>query len=250
MAPAYLAGISPYSRGVSRAACALYEKIICVNSEIRDALLALGAHPSRIEVLPAYLKTSASVPLPHALEELCRSHSPVISSVLFHRPEYGFDVLISALERIYPQYPRLGCLVLGGGERFAEAKSQVSESGLDRVVHLLGDVPHDVSIALMARSDAFVRCTLSDGDALSVREALDLDVPAIASDIGYRPSRAILFPPGDPAALASRLRHVLNGATRQMGGSARKQRTEMKTDPAPLLRLYGCSSEPALEVRR
>ena len=51
----------------------------------------------------------------------------------------------------------------------------------------------------------FVRATLADGDSTSVREALSLGVPVVASDIGTRPAGAILFPPGDVEEMLSKV---------------------------------------------
>jgi len=46
----------------------------------------------------------------------------------------------------------------------------------------------------------FVRPTLADGDAVSVREALALGRVVVASAVGERPAAARLFPAGDAAA--------------------------------------------------
>jgi glycosyltransferase involved in cell wall biosynthesis len=49
----------------------------------------------------------------------------------------------------------------------------------------------------MSACDVFLRPTIEDGDSISVREALSLGVPVVASRVGMRPSGAILFRPGD-----------------------------------------------------
>jgi glycosyltransferase involved in cell wall biosynthesis len=48
----------------------------------------------------------------------------------------------------------------------------------------------------MSACDVFLRPTLEDGDSISVREALSLGVPVVASRVGARPAGAILFQPG------------------------------------------------------
>jgi glycosyltransferase involved in cell wall biosynthesis len=116
---------------------------------------------------------------------------------LFFRPEYGFDLLIAALARLRRIYPALGCLVMGTGEQRAEAEQRIREAGLEDSVLLLGDVPHDACLAWMSAGDVFLRPTLADGDSISVREALALGVPVVASRVGARPAGAILFRPGD-----------------------------------------------------
>jgi glycosyltransferase involved in cell wall biosynthesis len=117
--------------------------------------------------------------------------------VLFFRPEYGFDFLIDTLTRVKCLYPSFGCLVMGSGEQRARAEKRVREAALDDSVLLLGDVDHDTRLALMSACDVFLRPTLEDGDSISVREALSLGIPVVASRVGTRPDGAILFRPGD-----------------------------------------------------
>lgn len=47
--------------------------------------------------------------------------------------------------------------------------------------------------ALMKHSDITVRCTATDGDSLSVREGLDLNIKVLATDRVSRPNGVILF---------------------------------------------------------
>jgi glycogen(starch) synthase len=58
---------------------------------------------------------------------------------------------------------------------------------------------------LMSRSDVFLRPTLEDGDSISVREAISLGVPVVASRTGARPAGAILFEPGNMEDMLSKL---------------------------------------------
>ena len=60
-------------------------------------------------------------------------------------------------------------------------------------------------LELMSRSDVFLRPTLSDGDSISVREAISLGVPVVASRIGARPAGATLFESGNVEDLLSKL---------------------------------------------
>jgi glycosyltransferase involved in cell wall biosynthesis len=215
MVPDYLATAPGWGRALARRALRQYGRVLCVNQRIAEALAALGVDPgagrSRLEVVPAYLPAPPASGAPFAagleagIESWLAGRSPVLSTTLFFRPEYGFEVLLGALARLAPRHPGLGCLVLGSGEGEAAARRLVRERGLEERVRLLGDVPHELCLALMARSDLFVRPTLVDGDALSVREALALGLPVVASDAGFRPPGVELFPAGDAGALAARI---------------------------------------------
>ena len=61
----------------------------------------------------------------------------------------------------------------------------------------------------MARSDVFLRPALEDGDSISVREALAMGIPVVASRVGTRPPGTILFRKGDKTDLVDKLESVL-----------------------------------------
>jgi glycosyltransferase involved in cell wall biosynthesis len=206
LVPRFLRTASAGTRALVRLALRRYDRVLCANDAIRAAVEPLGRHGSRARTLPAYLSAPpAEVELPRDLERWLSGRRPLLCTALFFRPEYGFDLLVAAVERLRASHPSLGCLVLGGGDEAEPARERLRARGLERAVLLAGDVDHDSCLALMSRSDLFVRPTLADGDALSVREALALGVPVVASDAGHRPPGVVLFPCGDLEALVAAL---------------------------------------------
>lgn len=195
MVSGYLEAAPGWRRKLAALACSLYTQVICAGPETSSALLSLGVNS---EVLPAFLGAASTEVSPEpGLPAWIARHRPLFSTVLFFRPEYGFDLLIAALSRLRRLYPSLGCLVMGSGEQRAEAARRIREAGLEDSILLLGDVQHDACLSLMSVCDVFLRPTLADGDSISVREALALGVPVVASRVGARPAGAILFRPGD-----------------------------------------------------
>jgi glycogen(starch) synthase len=210
MAPGYLRAAPRSRRRLAAFVCSLYPRVICVSDEIRSAILSLGVPAHRTEIVPACLRTERTeVALDPSILAWIRRHQPLFSTTLFFRPEYGFDLLASAMARLRLRYPSVGCLVMGSGEQREEAERQIHETGLDDNVLLLGDVNHDTCLALMSASDVFIRPTLQDGDSTSVREALSLGVPVVASRIGTRPTGAILFQPGDVGEMLSKIEQAM-----------------------------------------
>ncbi len=206
MAPAYLHAAPRWGRGLARFVCSLYSRVICVSDGIRDALLSLGLTADRTEIVPACLTTKRpEVSLDPSILAWIGKRQPLLSTTLFFRPEYGFDLLATAVARLRLHYPWVGCLVMGSGEQRDQAERRIHEAGLEENVLLLGDVNHDTCLALMSVSDVFVRPTLADGDSTSVREALSLGVPVVASRIGSRPAGALLFQPGDAEELLTKV---------------------------------------------
>lgn len=201
MVPGYLVRAPLWRRKLAAMTCSLYRQVICVSQEISNALVSLGVKSQRMEVLPAFLSTerpkSGGQNWPPQILEWIAQHRPLFSTVLFFRPEYGFDFLVAALDRMNRLYPSFGCLVMGSGEQRDEAEKRVRDAGLEESILLLGDVDHDACLGLISLCDVFLRPTLEDGDSISVREALSLGVPVVASRTGARPAAAILFRPGD-----------------------------------------------------
>jgi len=201
MAPAFIKRAPKWARPALRLGCRQYRRVICVNEEIAGAVAELGISKERIQIKPAFLPIeSRECPVPSAIEHWMKKHSPVITSTIFFRPEYGFEFLVRAVTTLREKYPRMGCLVMGGGE----SREQAAEG-----MFLAGDLNHELCLALMARSSVFVRPTLRDGDSISVREAHALGVPVVASNVGTRPDGVVLFEAGDVNGLVDALKRVL-----------------------------------------
>ena len=214
LAPAYLRSSSRWKREIARLACVLYDRVTCVNTEIADAVTELGLEANKVQITPAFLPIEATdVSLPVNIESWLQQRSPVVSATMFFRPEYGFEILLSALSCLKERYPKIGCFVMGSGEEHAKAEGLVEKGGLKGIVYLGGDLDHELCLALMARSSLFVRPTFQDGDSISVREALALGVPVVASNVGTRPDGVALFTVGDVDGLVNAVVSVLSTAT-------------------------------------
>jgi glycosyltransferase involved in cell wall biosynthesis len=133
----------------------------------------------------------------------------LIASALAPGPEYGAAVLLDAFALVRARRPDAGLVVYGPGTRAPALAAAVRARGLAGSVHHLGELPRDRALAVVAAADLFIRPTLADGDAISVREALALGRPVVASAVGARPSEAALFPPGDAVACAEQVFQTL-----------------------------------------
>lgn len=209
MAPGYLRrGI--WSRRIAAVACRLYRRIICVSPAIHEGVLSLGIKPTRTEVAPACLGAQApNIALDSPLLSWIERRRPILSTALFFRPEYGFHSLVEALKMLRKTHPEIGCLVMGSGEQREEAVAEIRNASLEDHVLPLGDVDHDRCLAVISRSDVYLRPALADGDSISVREALALGVPVVASRVGSRPEGVFLFEPDDSGAMACQVERAL-----------------------------------------
>ena len=89
-------------------------------------------------------------------------------------------------------------------------KTMARQFFLEDQVKFLGEVEHQSALGAIAQADLFVRPSLVDGDALSVREALALGRRVVASAVGYRPPGTCLFKCGESSDLAQKMEQALN----------------------------------------
>ncbi|HET7755069.1 MAG TPA: glycosyltransferase family 4 protein [Anaeromyxobacteraceae bacterium] len=189
-------------RELARAACTGYGQIIAVNAEIASALGDCGVPPEKVLVLPAFSpKLLASRSTPPLLEAFRRSHSPLFCAQLSPGPIYGADLLEEAWDLVRARERGAGLVVFGT----ASVTGPLGRRGITAGVLALGEIPHPQVLGTMEACDAFVRPTRSDGDAVSVREALALGRTVVASAAGHRPPGCLLFPPGEAGLLAAQM---------------------------------------------
>jgi phosphatidylinositol alpha-1,6-mannosyltransferase len=141
-------------------------------------------------------------------------HSPLLVSVCGLEPEYDIELQIEAMAGILDRIPGAGLIVAGGGSLEAPLRSQLATKPYASSILICGDVPRAATLNVIACSDLFLRTTWYDGDAVSVREAVQFDIPVIASDNGMRPSGVNLIPARDRQALINAVSEVLNAPKR------------------------------------
>ena len=194
LAPAYIAR----HRRVTRAIAARYRRVIAVNAEIARAL-------DVDTVIPAWTPRSLAFRLPPpGLAQLRARHSPLYAAALAPGPEYGSSLLLDAFASL--PFADKGLVLHGPGTR--ALADEVARRGLRQSVALLGELPRERALAVVAACDVFVRPTLADGDSVSVREALALGRVVVASAVGHRPEGVLTFRAGSAANCAEVLFHA------------------------------------------
>lgn len=83
--------------------------------------------------------------------------------------------------------------------------------------------PHSF-IEVLKLSDCFIRYTSTDGDSLSIHEALDCNIPVIATDVVSRPDGVILVQLNDEVDLQSKLSQITCCKNNDMGASERTRK--------------------------
>jgi len=181
-----------------------FDRIIAVNAEIAAFFERLGVRRERLRLISPDSTPSASgssAELPPAVELFFRDHHPLLITVGLLEEEYDLPLQIAAMERVREKWPQAGLLIAGSGSLDEKLRKQIEETPYAEHILLYGDLPHAATLQAIKRADLMLRTTWYDGDALSVREALHLGTPVIATQNGMRPEGVRLIPARDPDAL-------------------------------------------------
>ena len=182
------------------------DKIICVNPQIKEGLLDLGFNLKKIEVIPAFIPPTSDETdikqLPDFFHEIRHKHKFLItanaSRINFYKNQdlYGIDLSIELMKRLIDNgYNGIGFIQMipdiGDYDYFEKMQKLVKKYNLEDNFHFY--TKPVAYPAVIDMCDLFIRSTNTDGDAISVREALTLKKPAIASNVCRRPEGTILF---------------------------------------------------------
>ncbi len=199
-----------------------FDRVIVVNQELAAMFRRFGVAEDRIRlILPHYVdpnEVAASFPGP--MQRFFAEHDPVISTVGLLETEYDLPLQIDVLGRVRERFPNAGLIISGSGSLEDELRQKIGSVPYAKHILLTGDISHSVALRLIRDSRIFLRTTLYDGDAVSVREALFLGTPLIATDNGMRPEGPRLIPISDGGALEQAIIDEL------LHGPARKQAAE------------------------
>jgi len=207
-APDYVKNAGLLQGVLIRSVIRLGGRLVCRNEQMRQTLITYGADPEKVAIITGFLGLEVTGPeaLPSRLQEIFATHSPVFGATANLDPEYGIPLMLQAVKELRKMFPRIGLVIIGPGE---EAKGRISGCEVPDHTYFTGPLSHAVVLAVMKRFTLFLRPTYFDGDSLSVREALALGVPVVASDTDFRPDGVITFRKGDLQDFLEKLRHAI-----------------------------------------
>ncbi len=209
---------SPEGRAATRSSLLAFvlrrfRYIIGVNQEMIEFFVRLGVPRSRTRLILPHSVALAQMAdhLPEPLAGFFARYDRILVAVCGLEPEYDIPRQIEAMKYVLEAFPRTGLAVMGSGSQKDLIEQQVANCSYREHILLCGDVPHAVTLKAIAESDALLRTTLYDGDAISIREALYLQTPVIATDNGMRPAGVHLIPMSDTNALVGAINQLLSG---------------------------------------
>jgi L-malate glycosyltransferase len=153
------------------------------------------------------------------------AQAPVVLNIGALVPHKGQRHLLDAAAIVVREVPDARFVVLGEGELRGALEQQVRQLGLERHVFLPG-FREDV-IALLKGADVFVMSSEMEGLGTSILDAMACEKAVVATRAGGIPEvvdhdrTGVLVPPGDAAAMADAIVHLLlDDARRTSMGAA------------------------------
>ncbi len=213
----------PIVRFLTAWALRRFDVIVVVNPATRSFLEAVIPN-RRIELIPAFIPPEENVGSSTSDPDFFASHRVLLLAAYSiqvlpdHGDVYGLDTAVEAFMDIARTRPNLGLaiyLARPPADRDARRYLRRLERRLEDAGLLIRArifVGHSLVNAFI-QDVIFLRPTRSEGDALSVREALLVGIPVIASDVADRPDGVVTVPTGDARALADAIENALT-ATR------------------------------------
>lgn len=218
-------GLDPFHRLALKQA----DHVIAVNSHVAAAIAGLVA-AARVSILPAYLppgRGEAALASLHLRRWLDGEPDLPLLVALIYRTlpplasrtdVYGLDLLTALCGQLGAggRSFRLALLVAQEPQEMEERAYLASHETQLRAVlgDRLGVFFGEYAPPAIARASVFLRPTRTDGDAVSVREALALGVPVVASDVAPRPAGVRLHRAGDVASLLAAVCTALDAGGR------------------------------------
>jgi glycogen synthase len=192
----FLGSRTPGIARMTRRALREFDVLIAVSVEVERSLRNIGPP---VEVIPAYLPArDRSARLSPDADGFLRGGTSLVMAVYRMsvdsrgRTVYGLETAIAAFAALAPGRPDLRLAIFMASrpgsrresERLRRLIDAVTDNDLSRRIGVFYGEPLTAAFPLAA---VYLRPTLTDGDAVSIREAIAVGVPVLASDVVRRP---------------------------------------------------------------
>jgi len=170
---------------IQRRAFSRFDAVIAVSSPMSDELVRAGVPPGRVHLI----RNAAPLPVPLLSREEARyrlglpMHGHQIGWVGRLSWEKGPDLLIDALARIPDR--QIGATIIGDGPQSAALQKAANRRQLGGRVHFAGSITPAAS--LLRAFDVLVLSSRTEGTPIVLFEALEAQVPVIATRVGGVP---------------------------------------------------------------
>ena len=206
----------PFVRAMTAWSLRAFDSVVAVSAEVVDQIAGIVPR-ERVIVLPAFLPPDraeiGALALDDEAANFVAGGEPTIVTSAYKVARgssddlWGLDIAVDAFVRMAPRHPsaRLAMFVAVPPQDarsrayWDDLRTRIRESGLEPRVLTRFGAP---LLAALGPNTIYVRPSRSDGDAVSLREALALGVPAVATDVVGRPDGVHVVGGIDPDSVA------------------------------------------------
>jgi hypothetical protein len=191
--------------------------IIADNINIKQQLLDIGYLSSNIDIVSPFLMPDDYNKEEFYLLDKYRKDNNIILlfnayKIVFNdkgKDVYGLNTLIKAFEQIDLNYILILLIPIIDTKEKMYLDSLLNSIDMDRRKNIILISDNEISGWKYINScDIFIRPTITDGDALSIKEALYMNIPTIASDCTVRPNDIVLFKTDDFNDLSIKIMNI------------------------------------------
>jgi glycosyltransferase involved in cell wall biosynthesis len=221
-------------RGLASYAVKHADAVTTVAKHMNASVAALGISESAVSAVPFGVDLQRFAP---PLVKRTPSDTLHLICTRNFAPIYDVSTLITALQQTAEQGLHLQVDLVGSGPLRSDLEAQVARLGLSASVTFHGHVHHDRLAQLLGQADLFVTPALSDGNNVSLNEAMACACFPIGTDIPANAQwiedgvNGLLYPQGDAAALTECImRAAGDAAWRERAGRLNRGIVEQRAD--------------------
>ncbi|MCK4649022.1 glycosyltransferase [bacterium] len=208
-------------------------KIITIGGAIRMAMIEVNRlPPEKIVSIPTGVDLERFNPnrvKGNIRKELgIDQDTPLVGSISIIRTEKGYPYFLEAAQEILKVKPETRFLIVGHEPKGDTVAQEVKRRGLNDKVFMPGlreDIPD-----ILAHLDVFVLCSLREAFGQVITQALAMERPVVATNVGGIPEliknnqTGLLVPPADSKALARAMLELLENREKaeRLGRNGRK----------------------------
>jgi glycosyltransferase involved in cell wall biosynthesis len=211
------------------------DHIVCVSQGQADNVIRFGTPADRVSVIYNAVRMErfdvpSDISFRHHLESMFPKKPKLIVGAAGRlSPEKGFDILITAADKLVKAGLDVGIVIFGDGVLQTPLQKQIDDCGIASSVTLAGFT--DQLDQYMHHFDLFVQSSHTEGMPSVLLEAMSARTAVVATQVGgtgelvFEGVTGLMVPPNDSDALSEAMQRVLcdDDLRRTMGENGRQR---------------------------